>query len=74
MNEDDNRSNSRWDELGIYLVLVFASLVFVAVVILVLIPFTGLATGKPWYFWWGSAVMTFGLGAALCYLGARLLR
>jgi hypothetical protein len=74
MNRDDNHSNSERDDLGVYVLIVFASLVFIAVVILVLIPFTRLAAGKPWYFWWGSAVLALALGAALCYAGARLLR
>jgi drug/metabolite transporter (DMT)-like permease len=51
-----------------------SSFAFVLGVIFVLLPLAIRDTGKPWYFWVGSSLAAFALGAVLFYVGLRRLR
>ena len=42
--------------------------------LLMAVPFMGVETGKPWYFWFGSGILAFMVGTLMCWLVSHVLR
>jgi len=66
MAQDDG-SQTEANSAEIVFFLFRSSFAFVLGVIFLLLPLEIADTGKPWYFWVGSSLAAFALGAVLFY-------
>ena len=74
MAQDNDSPKREANSAEIVFFLFRSSFAFVLGVIFLLLPLAIADTGKPWYFWGGSSLAAFALGAVLFYVGLRNLR
>jgi len=73
MAQDNDSPKREANSAEIVFFLFRSSFAFVLGVIFLLLPLALADTGKPWYFWGGSSLAAFALGAVLFYVGLRRL-